>query len=187
MFIFCQCERVSWDPLYFSKDSLKKYSLERFGNEPNFAEMRWNAIWWTKKTTPRKMAGQLIRSSEILQQVFIILLVLFGANFASPQMQHSELHEMLCQLIFEFIPKISQGIILEKTHLSLQKPPSSWWFSNPIEKYLSNWIISPGRGENRKKPWNHHHLDHFLCHFLPQLPGNGWANSRHLPTKIRLI
>ena len=26
---------------------------------------------------------------------------------------------------------------------------------NPFEKYLSKWIISPNRGENKKK-WNHH-------------------------------
>ncbi len=33
---------------------------------------------------------------------------------------------------------------------------SSWWLNQPIwKKCSSNWIISPGRGENKKK-WNHH-------------------------------
>ena len=35
---------------------------------------------------------------------------------------------------------------------------SSWWFSNVsthLKKYQSNWIISPGKGENKIKR-NHH-------------------------------
>ena len=41
---------------------------------------------------------------------------------------------------------------------------------NLFEKYESNWIISPTRGENEKK-WNHH-LDTLVTHAcLKKTPG----------------
>ncbi len=33
----------------------------------------------------------------------------------------------------------------------------SWWLNHPSEKYESNWIISPGRG-NESKKWNHSYV-----------------------------
>ena len=68
---------------------------------------------------------------------------------------------------------------------------SSWWFQ-PIWKYLSNWIISPGRDENKtylkppprfyrgsfwgliNKPRQNHPLQkvHFVPKILPQLRKN---------------
>ena len=33
---------------------------------------------------------------------------------------------------------------------------------NPSETYESNWIISPGRDENKKK-WNHHLVYHDIA------------------------
>ena len=54
---------------------------------------------------------------------------------------------------------------------------------NPFEKYWSNWIISPGRGEN-KNVWNHHPVIFILyhesqCFFVVQPQDGGLAfNSR---------
>ena len=32
---------------------------------------------------------------------------------------------------------------------------TSWWFQPPVEKYWTNWIISPGIGVKIKHIWNH--------------------------------
>ena len=63
------------------------------------------------------------------------------------------------------------------------KPGSSknnWWFLvggfNPLQKYSSKWIISPGRDET-KNIWNHH-LGFFDTKTAPRLfdssLGSGW-------------
>ena len=40
----------------------------------------------------------------------------------------------------------------------------SWWLNHPFEKYLSNWIIPPGRDENKKILSCHHpDLQIFSC------------------------
>ena len=49
---------------------------------------------------------------------------------------------------------------------------SSWWLVVPthlknIENYWSNWIISPGRGGNKKCDWNHH-LEFQVLHQPPK-------------------
>ena len=39
---------------------------------------------------------------------------------------------------------------------------TSWWLNHPSEKYESNWIISPSRGENKR---------YLSCHHLVMLMG----------------
>ena len=52
----------------------------------------------------------------------------FSSSFSSVKL---DLHRVKVQKIFELPPSLVGGF-------------------NPFEKYSSNWIISPGRGENKK-------------------------------------
>ncbi len=47
---------------------------------------------------------------------------------------------------------------------------SDWWLNHPSQKYESNWITSPNRGENSKNVWNHQ----------PRFP---WNKGSHFPSK----
>ena len=45
----------------------------------------------------------------------------------------------------------------------LDMADSSWWLNQPnLEKYSSNWIMSPGKGENKKKLKPPHSLLSFI-------------------------
>jgi len=39
-----------------------------------------------------------------------------------------------------------QGVLLYVSH----ETTPGWWLNHPSEKYESNWIISPSRGQNKK-------------------------------------
>ena len=65
------------------------------------------------------------------------------------------LHQLICTIsrylyIYIIVSYIPGGAGFQPWTVSWQ---SSWWLNNPSEKYLSNWIISPGfRVEECLKP-----------------------------------